>query len=138
MSLLVQYKSGATMTYHLTAYSPWEGYHVMFNGSRGRLELNVCESEYRIPSTGEGLLHGASPLPNVGPTSITLHPLWEKPVTLDVEVDHGGLHPVEPVGGVPGGPEEAGRHHEGDEDQADQGPESDAAAAGGTFERVHR
>lgn len=90
MSLLVQYKSGATMTYHLTAYSPWEGYHVMFNGSRGRLELSVCESEYRIPSTGEGLLHGATPLPNVGPTSITLHPLWEKPVKLDVVVDHGG------------------------------------------------
>ncbi|KZV84881.1 NAD(P)-binding protein, partial [Exidia glandulosa HHB12029] len=47
MSLLVRYNSGATMTYHLTAYSPWEGYRVMFNGSLGRLELEVVESEYR-------------------------------------------------------------------------------------------
>ncbi|GAA3354759.1 hypothetical protein GCM10017744_014550 [Streptomyces antimycoticus] len=26
MALLVRYDTGATMTYHLTAYSPWEGY----------------------------------------------------------------------------------------------------------------
>ncbi|KIK62937.1 hypothetical protein GYMLUDRAFT_41216 [Collybiopsis luxurians FD-317 M1] len=97
MALLVQYRSGATMTYHLTAYSPWEGYHVMFNGSRGRLELNVCESEYRSPVTAKdddingkgGLIHGTGSLPHVGPTSVTLHPLWEKPVMLDIEVDHG-------------------------------------------------
>ena len=30
-----RYATGATMTYHLTAYAPWEGYRVMFNGSRG-------------------------------------------------------------------------------------------------------
>jgi hypothetical protein len=29
MSVLVQYKNAVTMTYHLTAYSPWEGYRVM-------------------------------------------------------------------------------------------------------------
>ncbi|KAL0568878.1 hypothetical protein V5O48_013095 [Marasmius crinis-equi] len=97
MSLIVRYRSGATMTYHLTAYSPWEGYRVTFNGSKGRLELNVCESEFRLPSTHEnnmgGLIHGTAPLPNEGPTKVTLHPLWEKPRTLDVEVDnsaHGG------------------------------------------------
>ncbi|KAF9258172.1 NAD(P)-binding protein [Marasmius fiardii PR-910] len=93
MSLLVRYRSGATMTYHLTAYSPWEGYRVMFNGSRGRLELDVCESEYRLPSIDEngigGLIHGKGSLPNVGETKVTLHPLWEKPRTLEVQVDHG-------------------------------------------------
>jgi hypothetical protein len=35
MAVLESYDSGATMTYHLTAYSPAEGYRVMFNGSRG-------------------------------------------------------------------------------------------------------
>ncbi|KAK1219243.1 hypothetical protein PQX77_018050 [Marasmius sp. AFHP31] len=96
MALLVRYRTGATMTYHLTAYSPWEGYHVMFNGSKGRLELNVCESEYRIPSTATnkenamgGLIHGTGALPNVGETKVTLHPLWEKPQKLEAEVDHG-------------------------------------------------
>ncbi|KAK1217386.1 hypothetical protein PQX77_019925 [Marasmius sp. AFHP31] len=97
MSLLVRYRSGATMTYHLTAYSPWEGYRVMFNGSKGRLELHVCESEYRLPSSEDnrmdGLIHGFAPLPHEGETKVTLHPLWEKPRKLDVEVDnsaHGG------------------------------------------------
>ncbi|KAF9259107.1 NAD(P)-binding protein [Marasmius fiardii PR-910] len=95
MSLLVRYRSGATMNYHLTAYSPWEGYRVMFNGSKGRLELHVCESEYRLPSSKEnkengmtGLIHGLGVLPHEGETKVTLHPLWEKPRTLDVEVDH--------------------------------------------------
>src|SRR4029078_45931 len=32
VALLVKYRSGATMSYHLTAYSPWEGFRVMFNG----------------------------------------------------------------------------------------------------------
>jgi predicted dehydrogenase len=45
MAVLVRYAGGATMTYHLTAYSPWEGYRVMFNGSRGRLELEVVEND---------------------------------------------------------------------------------------------
>lgn len=41
---LVTYASGATMTYHLTCYSPWEGLRVSFNGTRGRLEYEVVEN----------------------------------------------------------------------------------------------
>ena len=43
LSLLVDYARGTTMTYSLTAFSPWEGYRVGFNGTRGRLELEVTE-----------------------------------------------------------------------------------------------
>ncbi len=46
MSVMVHYDTGASMTYHLTAYAPWEGYRLMVNGSRGRLELEVVESTY--------------------------------------------------------------------------------------------
>ena len=46
MAVLARYSTGATMTYHLTAYAPWEGYLVMVNGSRGRLELEVVESDF--------------------------------------------------------------------------------------------
>jgi predicted dehydrogenase len=35
MSAIVNYKSGAVMSYHLTAYSPWEGYRIAFNGTKG-------------------------------------------------------------------------------------------------------
>ena len=37
------------MTYHLTAYSPWEGYRVLFNGTRGRLELLSSSSRPSLP-----------------------------------------------------------------------------------------
>jgi predicted dehydrogenase len=43
LSLLVDYARGTTMTYSLTAFSPWEGYRVGFNGTKGRLELEVTE-----------------------------------------------------------------------------------------------
>lgn len=93
MSVMVRYNTGATLTYHLTAYSPWEGYRVMFNGSQGRLELEVVESQYRIPSSGDGmdgLIHGTQPLPHAGGATITLHKLWQKPEKLPVEIDHAG------------------------------------------------
>ena len=54
MAVLVRYASGASMSYHLTAYSPWEGYRVMFNGSAGRLELEVVECAWQPPRTAAG------------------------------------------------------------------------------------
>ncbi|KAF7315491.1 putative oxidoreductase YteT [Mycena indigotica] len=90
MSVMVRYVNGVTMTYHLTAYSPWEGYRVMFNGSQGRLELNVVESQFRVPNTADGLVHGISALPNAGDATVVLHNLWQKPVNLPVIYDHAG------------------------------------------------
>ncbi|HET9646925.1 MAG TPA: Gfo/Idh/MocA family oxidoreductase [Microlunatus sp.] len=43
LSLLVDYAGGPQLTYSLTAFSPWEGYRVAFNGTEGRLELEVVE-----------------------------------------------------------------------------------------------
>ncbi|WP_327634723.1 Gfo/Idh/MocA family oxidoreductase [Kribbella sp. NBC_00482] len=75
MAVLVSYDTGATMTYHLTAYSPAEGYRVMFNGSGGRLELHVEESTF---------------------TGITLRPLWSEPVDHTVDHDHEGHGGADP------------------------------------------
>jgi predicted dehydrogenase len=43
LALLVDYDSGATMSYSLNAHSPWEGYRVSVNGTEGRAELEVIE-----------------------------------------------------------------------------------------------
>ncbi|MCU1406186.1 MAG: dehydrogenase [Glaciihabitans sp.] len=43
LALVVDYDSGATMSYSLNAHSPWEGYRVMVNGTEGRAELEVIE-----------------------------------------------------------------------------------------------
>jgi len=94
MALLVGYDTGATMTYHLTAYSPAEGYRVMFNGSHGRLELEVEESTWTMPhqrvASAKGAVHGDLAAPTAGRTSITLRPLWSPPVDHTVDHDHAG------------------------------------------------
>lgn len=43
LSLVVDYERGASMSYSLNAHSPWEGYVVSINGTRGRAELTVVE-----------------------------------------------------------------------------------------------
>jgi predicted dehydrogenase len=94
MAVLVRYASGASMTYHLTAYSPWEGYRVMFNGSAGRLELEVTESRWQPrPNRAEptpGAVHGEVAMANAGGATIRVRELWKPPTDVPVTVDHGG------------------------------------------------
>ncbi|MFD8571272.1 Gfo/Idh/MocA family oxidoreductase [Streptomyces sp. NPDC059639] len=95
LALLVRYDSGATMSYHLTAYSPWEGYRVMFNGTAGRLELEVEENTWQAPrvASGGGGAHGGVVMDRPGRTSILLRPLWEAPRSVSYESAagaHGG------------------------------------------------
>jgi len=78
MSVSVRYDSGALLTYSMTAYAPWEGYTLTFNGSEGRLEVLFVE---RAPGREPGL-------------EMTLHPL-RKPAYA-VEPDTG---PGEHYGG---------------------------------------
>jgi hypothetical protein len=86
------------MTYHLTAYAPWEGYRVMVNGSRGRLELEVVESEFVSPQAAGALkgaaLHGAEAAAEGGSATLTLRPYWQPPRRIEVEgytrQGHGG------------------------------------------------
>ncbi|NUR02344.1 MAG: Gfo/Idh/MocA family oxidoreductase [Streptomyces sp.] len=92
MAVLVRYARGATMTYHLTAYSPWEGYRVMFNGSAGRLELEVEESCWAQPRTpvasDSGALHGDTAAEHAGGARLTLRPLWRPPVEVPLDASH--------------------------------------------------
>ncbi|MFK3985300.1 Gfo/Idh/MocA family protein [Micromonospora sp. NPDC050397] len=98
MSVLARYSNGATMTYHLTAYAPWEGYRVMVNGSRGRLELEVVESDFVSPyAAGElkgAALHGVQAAIEEGWAKLTVRPFWEQarqvPVSGYTRTGHGG------------------------------------------------
>ncbi len=97
MAVLVRYSTGATMTYHLTAYAPWEGYRIAFNGSRGRLELEVVESDHVAPGSG-GLkgasLHGAEAATEHGWVRLQVRPYWQPPVEVEIgdltREGHGG------------------------------------------------
>jgi predicted dehydrogenase len=43
MNVIVGYSGGATLSYSLNAFNAWEGYHVAFNGTKGRIEHSVVE-----------------------------------------------------------------------------------------------
>lgn len=93
MGVLVRYDSGAKMTYHLTAYSPWEGYRVMFNGTAGRLEVNVDERSYVSGAKDDFNLPGLrdlEPAPENTTPQLVLRPLWGKPVVVKFEEARGG------------------------------------------------
>ncbi|GAB7192680.1 Gfo/Idh/MocA family oxidoreductase [Kineococcus sp. NUM-3379] len=119
MTVAVRYRSGATMSYHLTAYSPWEGYRVAFNGSAGRLELDVVENSFVDAGTagrvkGEAL-HGAEAGDaEVGPR-LVLRRHWERPQELELPdttgAGHGGgdERMLADIFGPPAGPDPLGR-----------------------------
>jgi predicted dehydrogenase len=44
MGAVITYANGVQATYSLTAYSPYEGYRIAFNGTEGRLETWIHES----------------------------------------------------------------------------------------------
>jgi predicted dehydrogenase len=84
VGVMVRYNSGAILTYSLIAYAPWEGFRVCFNGSKGRLELNVVEQSY-VNSGGEQGLEGA-----IERISLTLHLLFQPPIEIEVTNGLGG------------------------------------------------
>jgi predicted dehydrogenase len=95
LALVVRYSTGATMSYHLTAYAPWEGYRVMFNGSRGRLELEVVESDHVAPdAAGDVKGQPGAAASERGHVRLSVHPFWAPPRDVPVEgyvrEGHGG------------------------------------------------
>ena len=91
MGLVVRYNRGAILTYSLNTYMPWEGFNVVFNGSKGRIELKLVEQSY---------ISGADDMIHYGQTStedLQVYPMHSPPYKVDViktEGGHGGGDPV--------------------------------------------
>jgi predicted dehydrogenase len=103
MAVLVQYDTGATMTYHLNAYAPYEGYRFVVNAARGRLELEVVENDYvdpvaaRTVKGGPGsqkatvTIHGVNAAVESGHTRVSVHPFWSPSYDVDLPpLERGG------------------------------------------------
>jgi predicted dehydrogenase len=87
----VNYENGVKLSYSLTAFAAWEGYQVVFNGSRGRLE-HKCEEQVYI--SGDGSVPGAL---NTEGTWIRVFPLLAPAYEVklaDAEGGHGGADPI--------------------------------------------
>lgn len=52
MNVVVRYSRGTTLSYSLNAFNAWEGYHVAFNGTKGRLEHSVVEQSAGTAGAG--------------------------------------------------------------------------------------
>ena len=101
LALVVDYASGATMSYSLNAHSPWEGYRVMVNGTAGRAELEVVERG-AVPIGDDGVVvvdPSATPLEasagNLRPEGerLVLQRHWEAAVEVPIPDgigSHGG------------------------------------------------
>lgn len=91
MNVLVKYESGALMSYSLNAFSPKEGFRVIFTGTKGRMEVDVTEASY-INAGGDKNLEGSAKT-----RSIKVFPMFGVPYDVEMESGvggHGGGDPV--------------------------------------------
>ncbi|MEX5384080.1 Gfo/Idh/MocA family oxidoreductase [Cronobacter muytjensii] len=84
LSVLVKYQNQTQMTYSLNAYLPQEGLNVVFNGSRGRLEMKLVENSY---VNGGGLREVEGSLDRC---DITVYPMFAAPWKADFTLGEGG------------------------------------------------
>lgn len=99
MSVMVRYDNKAVMTYSLNAFLPLEGYRVMFNGTAGRLEVDVVERSYvsgrdddphQSGNRDGGIDPSYSGEVLSGRPSIVLQKQWGKPQVIEYEEAEGG------------------------------------------------
>ncbi|KAJ5197728.1 uncharacterized protein N7498_006845 [Penicillium cinerascens] len=91
MGVMVQYSSASILTYSLVAYAPWEDFRVCFNGSKGRLEVNVVEQSY-VSAGGDRQMEGA-----VKGINITVHPMFAEPYPVHIDEGQGGHGGGDPI-----------------------------------------
>lgn len=91
MNVVVKYESGAMMSYSLNAFSPKEGFRVVFTGTKGRMEVEATEVSY-VNAGGDKDMEGATKT-----RSITVFPMFEEPYNVEVEEGKGGHGGGDPV-----------------------------------------
>ena len=97
MGVMVRYANNVVMTYSLNAHSPWEGYRVCFNGTKGRLEFNVVEKAFvaahQEDFSAPGMREMEGDKKSLVPM-IIFQPHWGKPQVIDFDEGprsgHGG------------------------------------------------
>ncbi len=95
MNVMVRYENGTVMNYCQYAHSPWEGYRVCFNGTKGRLEYNVVSQSYVSGDYRDFNQPGARELEqdkSLLVPEIIFQPLWGKPQVISCDASGGGGH----------------------------------------------
>ena len=98
LALVVDYRSGALLTYSLNAHAPWEGYRVTVNGTEGRAELEVVERGAVIADQDGKVTLDPSATPEAGAVEglrphgehLVVQRHWEAPVEVEIPEGIGG------------------------------------------------
>ena len=91
MGVMVRYKNNAILTYSLNSYLPLEGLRVGFNGSKGRIEMEVFEKTY-VNAGGSETKEGA-----IDTKKIMVYPMFGPAYEVKVEEAEGGHGGGDPV-----------------------------------------
>lgn len=84
MNVIVRYDNQVTLSYSLNAFNSWEGYHIAFNGTKGRIEHKIVETVY---VNGDGGVQGGVAQ---GGTTTRLIPLRGAATDLTPRTGKGG------------------------------------------------
>lgn len=90
MAVLVRYANRAVLTYSLTAHAPFEGYRVVFNGTEGRIELEVCERAWTPPQAAIDPSAARKEQAAGSWERLVLHRHWSRPEEITIERGSGG------------------------------------------------
>ncbi|MCW2804843.1 MAG: Gfo/Idh/MocA family oxidoreductase [Propionibacteriaceae bacterium] len=94
LAVIVDYESGATLSYSLNAHSPWEGYRIYLNGTEGRAELEVIERAAVLTDAEGNLVLDPSAQPESSIRSdgqrLTLQRHWEAAQDIKIPEGEGG------------------------------------------------
>ncbi|TKG96618.1 Gfo/Idh/MocA family oxidoreductase [Puteibacter caeruleilacunae] len=94
MNVNIKYANNVYVNYMLTTYSPWEGWRVAFNGTKGRLEAFLDVPYLNSENLTQEELHAAE-MDQSGKAKektkpIIIHKLWDKQKTVSVPYSRGG------------------------------------------------
>ncbi|MBV6641449.1 MAG: Gfo/Idh/MocA family oxidoreductase [Cyclobacteriaceae bacterium] len=94
MNLNIRYANNVYVNYMLTTYSPWEGWHIAFNGTKGRLEAFMDVPYMDSKNLSQEELHRMEMNQQGSEDSdtrpIITHKLWDSQETLSVPHNRSG------------------------------------------------
>jgi len=94
MSAQIKYANNVTVNYSLTTYSPFEGWRIAFNGSKGRIEASLDIPYHQEVAISQEALHAKemdqNAMEEAETESIIVHKLWSDFEEVKVPFEKGG------------------------------------------------
>jgi predicted dehydrogenase len=87
LAVVIRYAGGVLVTYALTAFSPYEGQRIGFNGTRGRIEADLVDQYHGPDEAGRVRVWDMAT-----PGLVRVSPLFGRPYTVPIETRESGGH----------------------------------------------